>query len=539
MNPTDICKRFDVLKRDRSNVESLYQAIQKFVRPLTGDFYNTHKTEISKDWYANRDVYDSTAIHAASTLASNIHGALTPPLVQWMTMRFRDDDLNEDHDAMVWLEECADIIYFALMDSDFHLEWNKGCLDLTSFGEGFVFEEEMDDQPGKLDFTTVPTNEAFYEPGWDGQPAGFYREMDMAASAILDKFGVDTPAKIRDSFESGNNDNFKIILAVYERRDLPSGIDYSKPVMPKLRPWGRSYVFYDDKQLIGQEGGYYERPVFGVKWLESSDSKHGFGPAAMAMPDILTLNEIAKQVLIANEKNIDPPMVVNERGLFGDVDLEAGGLTLVRDMEQMPKPLVEGTNLDFAQLEIDKLRESIMKVFHIDDLQLKESPQMTATEVNARMDMMQRVLGPTFGYLKTYFLDPMVERTFGILYRAGQLPQPPESVVEAQAEFDVEYLGPLARAQKSDRATAIMAYAQNIGMMAEVNPEILDVPDFDGMARELAQQANLPTELLKSDDDVKALRKERAAAQSEREELENDQLRTNVAQGALSLVENG
>jgi hypothetical protein len=539
MKPDQICSRFDALKRERSNIASVYDAIEKFVRPFSGEFFSDHQSESNMDWFKNREVYDSTAIHAAFTLSANIHGALTPPLVQWMTMRFRNDTLNEDHEASVWLEDCSDRVYAALMDSDFHLEWNEGCLDLTTFGECFVFEEEMDGKPGSLDFTAVPIKEGFFEPGWDGQPVAFYREINKTASELMDKFGDDAPVKVRAAYHSGKvEDRFKVILCVYERRDLPE-IDLSGPVIPSLRPWGRKYIYYDDREEIGKEGGYYERPVFGAKWLESSDSKHGISPAMMAMPDILTLNQMAKDILIANEKNIDPPMVAQERGLFGDIDLKAGGLTIVRDMEQMPKPLMEATRLDFAQMQMSDYRQNVRMMFHIDDLQLKESPAMTATEVNARMDMMQRVLGPTFGYLKTYFLDPMVERTFGILHRAGKLADVPDSVMNAQAEFDVEYLGPLARAQKSDRARSMIAFAQQVAAIAEVRPDVLDVPDFDQIVRELGEQMNVPTELLRATEAVDQMRKRRQAAADQKEELENAQAAADVGQTALSLVENG
>jgi hypothetical protein len=129
--------------------------------------------------------------------------------------------------------------------------------------------------------------------------------------------------------------------------------------------------------------------------------------------------------------------------------------------------------------------------------------------VQVRYEIMQRLLGPTLGRLQSDFLDPVVERVFNILYRSGRLPQPPEVVIENQAEMDVNYMGPLSRAQRADQVTAVERWMMLLGSQAELYPELLDTPDVDEIAKGTASMLSVPAKFLRSADEVAANRQER------------------------------
>ncbi len=536
MNPEDVCTRLATLKTERNNLDSLYELIERYVRPFTGEYFKTNQGELSIDW-RSRSLYDSTAIVANNQLAASIHGSLTPPLIKWLALSFENDDLNQNQEAAEWLEECSDICYQALQESDFHLEMNKTYLDLGSWGLAFVIEEETEDGSGDLDFTTAPMKSSYFEDGKDGQPSAYYRELKWSPSKCVDKFGDDCPAAIRKKYDDGKvTDVETIIFCIWKREDAPM-LDTSKPIAPELREWGYQYVYEKGKELIGKPGGYYERPVFAPKWLESADSKFGLSPAMRAMPDILTLNQLVEVILTAADKAIDPPMLGEEAGIFSDIDLEAGGLTMVRSIEDSLKVLDSGGRFDVSQLVKGDLVNAVRAAFHADDLQLKESPAMTATETMARMELMQRVLGATFGYLKSYMLDPVIQRTFRIQYRAGKLPQAPQVVVEANAELDIEYLGTMARAQKRDEVDAIQGFLQDVSAIAEVFPEAMDVPDVDWFIRHAAEARNIPAEGMRGQDEVDSLREQREAVAKSREQLEQDNIAADTGGKVVDMAE--
>jgi len=183
------------------------------------------------------------------------------------------------------------------------------------------------------------------------------------------------------------------------------------------------------------------------------------------------------------------------------------------------------------------LTESIRKAFYADQLELKESPQMTATEVNVRYELMQRLLGPTFGRLKTDLLDPIVERAFNIMYRAGKLPEIPEGL--GDAELDVNYTGPLARSQKYEESTAIQQYVMLTAQIADIYPDALDIIDVDGAMRTMALLQGVPAKALKSKTEVEELREARKqqqeAAMQTQQAQEAGAAMQSVGQGAQAM----
>ena len=388
-------------------------------------------SESSVEW-RKRQIYDSTAVNSAQSLAASLHGSLTSPATRWFNLGFRSDELNEDVEAKDWLEQCGDQVYAALQDSTFNLEANELYLDLVTFGTGAILCEPKQagvNEYNGVTFTAVPIKEAFFEPSETGVFT-FWRLMRWEPSRIVDKFGEkDTPQSVLDALARGDMAKKDVLFCVY-RRDKNKNADTSKPLAASRRPFGFKYILKDTAEQIGKEGGYYEMPAFIPRWRKTSESIWGHSPANIAMGDILTANQIVEMLLKSAEKLIDPPQKVQERALIGDLDLKSRGLTVMRDIAQIA-PLMTGAEPHVGDIRLEDLRQSIRSYFFVDELALKESPAMTATEVQVRYEIMQRLLGPTLGRLQADFLDPCVERVFNILWRSGQLPPPPEVVLKA------------------------------------------------------------------------------------------------------------
>lgn len=187
-----------------------------------------------------------------------------------------------------------------------------------------------------------------------------------------------------------------------------------------------------------------------------------------------------------------------------------------------------------SQLQREELQRQIRSIFYVDQLELKESPAMTATEVQTRYELMQRLLGPTLGRLQSDYLDPLVQRTFNILYRAGQFGEPPASVLESSGELDIIYTGPLVRAQRADIAMGVTRWVASLAELGEVAPEVLDIPDWDAIGKELGSLEGVPAKLMRSEADIKRKRDDRDAAQARTQQALEDQ---EVGAGTQALAE--
>ncbi len=528
MTPIEIKQRYDALWGIRKTIEQDWDLIEKFIVPLRGGkFFQDQSSEHEIDWRRGRDVFDSTAILAANTLASSIHGALTSPSTRWFTLRFRNDDLNVEDEATEWLQACGEQIWYALQDSDFNLEVNEAYQDLVAFGTTCVIEEaESEIEWQGVDFSTLPIREIYFEQDHKGQIRHFYRRLQWTALQIVAKFGDKTPDRIKEmAKQPAQADNkLTVIYAIYPRKGKESA-DTSKLLAPKQRPFESQYVIHDNAESLGELGGYYEMPAFLPRYQKASGSMWGFGAGTIAISDVMTLNAMVEQRLSAAAKAIDPPSLVTERGLLSDLDLEAGGLSVVRDINGV-KVYESGARFEVADGMILDLRQNVNRMFLVDRLELKESPAMTATETNARIELMQRLLGPVFGRLQTDFLNPMLERTFKIMFRAGQFPPMPDSLSAGSEELDIEYIGPMGRAQKSDQLNAMSQWMRDMAELGQLYPELTMLPDAQAYGREMAKAANIPATIIRSKDEVDEMVKA-----NKQKELEQQQLGSAIGQG--------
>ena len=259
-------------------------------------------------------------------------------------------------------------------------------------------------------------------------------------------------------------------------------------------------------------------PAFIARWRKVSGSQWGHSPAMICLADIRNANELVESTLEAVGKVVDPATITTQRGLLSDLDLSRGGLTVVRNLSDIA-PFESAARFDVAAGTLAQFQNSINRTFRVDQLQLKESPAMTATEVSVRYELMQRLLGPTLGRLQNDFLNPLITRTFNIMMRAGRLPQVPDVVKQAQGQMNVEYTGPLPRAQRMEVVRATQEWLMTLGNMAEVFPEMLDSVNPDAVARRMARLMSVPAAMMRTDEQVIQLREARAEQQQKEQEL--------------------
>jgi hypothetical protein len=536
MDAGEIKTRYDQLVSLRRTLDSTYDCIQKYVVPFRGEFFKPESSEHEVEW-RRRQIFDSTAPNAANLLAAQIHGNLTSPSVRWFSLRFRRAVLNDNVQANTWLEECEDILWQTLIESDFNLEAAEIYTDLTSFGTGCIVEEVVSEMEWKgLNFTSVPVREMYFEPGAEGGVLRLYRRLQFTVLQMIDKFGRENvPQHLLDADDVDMKHD--IIFCIF-LRDQYKDADTTKPIAADKRPVGYKYVIHNSGETIGDEGGYYEMPAFITRWQKVSGSRYGYSPAFVALSDILQLNEVVAQTSEARAKAIDPATLTTENGLISDLDLSPGGLTIVSSLDEI-RTMESTQRFDQADAEIDRLQRSINRIFFIDKLELKDSPAMTATEVNVRYERMQRLLGPTLGRLQADFLDPLIRRTFMILIRAGQMPEMPEVVKDA--DLDVEYIGPLPMAQRGEQAQNIEMWINGIASLAQVYPQMMDIPNADEVAKFLGKLRGVPASLMNDEEMIASTREEKQKRQEAVEQVqmaqEGGRAMQEMAQGRQAMDE--
>ena len=495
----------------RSNWDDLWQEISEYVLPSRMGF----TTKQTKGSYRGERIFDSTALHANSMLAAHMHSSLTSPATPWFTMKFDNSEMNADDQAMEWLEGCSEKMYSAFSGSNFSTQASEMYADLCAFGTGAMFVEAATQEDDfKLQFHALHLGSVCISENADGVVDTVYHKRMMSARQAAQRWeDAGSLDRIKDAMERNPDKEFAFLHCVMPNDDY-------QPDNPIPGPKNRKYISYwiavEDRAIV-EENGYFEMPYLVPRWSKVTGDTYGYGPGILARADIRTINEAKKYELAAWEKSIDPPIMASATGIIGDLHLEASGLTFVRDMNSLA-PLTQATQWQAVQIKSNELHDNIKSIYLIDQLQMgPQKHNTTATEIEIRYSLMNRVLGPTMGRLQQEFLNPLIERVFGIMYRSGQFIEQPETIGEG--DIDIEYQGPLARNQRYEDAQAIERLFGVAAQWAQMNPNALDIIDINGAMRILAERYGVPNRALVGEAEVEQALQQRAQHQAEQEAM--------------------
>ena len=517
-----IKKRCSALESDRATWEDHWQDILDYVMPRKADVTfvrakGTKRTEV---------LYDSTAITANNLLAASLQGTLTSPSLPWFHLKLRDKELNEHRDVQLWLEDSARRMYDTFNESNFNTEVHELYLDLCSVGTGSMFVEEGNNgfETEGIHFNTLHIAEYFIQENINGQVDTLYRKYKLTARQAIEEFGEDNLGeKILEASKNKPDKMFNFIHAVEPTKDYERALGKANTKLP----FHSCHVCVEDKMVV-RTGGYNEFPYLVPRWAKATGEIFGRSPSYNALPDIKTLNKAVEIGLKAWAKAIDPPLLVQDDGVIGRVRMTPAGITVVRN-DGAIKPLQIGSNWQITDMKENQLRTAIRQAYYSDQLQLQEGPQMTATEVQVRYELMQRLLGPTLGRFQSEFLNPLIERTFGIMLRAGAL-MPEPDIIKGQ-QIDVEYVGPLARSQRMEESVAIERLYGLAMNVVQVDPTIMDNINHDEAIRLRATLLGVPKTILRGRDEVEELREQRAEqqqamAQAQEQQVQSEAMKT-------------
>ncbi len=130
-------------------------------------------------------------------------------------------------------------------------------------------------------------------------------------------------------------------------------------------------------------------------------------------------------------------------------------------------------------------------------------------ELTQRKEEQLLQLGPVVERQIHEQTNPLVEIVFKTCEEAGLLPEPPTELVEREEELEIENISLLAQAQRAVATGSIERLVGFAGQILSVKPDVADKLDLDQAIDEYADAIGSPSTLIKSDDDVKAMRDER------------------------------
>ena len=522
-----IKKRYNEMSSNRGTWEDHWQEILDYVMPRKADIVTKR---ISGD-KRTEVLFDSTAITANNLLAASLQGTLTSPSRQWFYLKIRNEEVNEDREVQLYLEDSAKRMYDVFNQTNFNTEVHELYLDLCSIGTGCLFVEEGNKgfDEDLIHFQTLHISEFYIHENVSGYIDRLYRKYKLTARQAVQEFGEDNVGpKILECASMKPDKKFNFIHAVEPREDYERVFGESDTKLP----FHSCHVCEEEKMVV-RTGGYNEFPYLVPRWSKATGEIYGRSPSYNALPDIKTLNKAVEIGLKAWSKAIDPPLLVQDDGVIGRVRMTPGGITVIRN-DAAVKPFQSGANMQVTTFKEAELKTAIRQAYYSDQLQLQQGPQMTATEVQVRYELMQRLLGPTLGRFQSEFLNPLIERVFGIMFRAEAFVQEP-NLLQGQS-IDIEYVGPLARSQRMEEAVAVERLYQLAMQLAQADPSIMDILNHDEAIRARAELLGVPKSVLRGRAEVDELRQARMQQQAMQQEMMMQQQQAEIgAKQAASL----
>ena len=502
-------KRFDYLKSRRDNWDTHYQELADYMLPRKADIVKKR----SRGEKRMELIYDGTALQSIDLMAAFLHGMLTSGASPWFHLDVKDEMINRDDDVREWLQDTSMRMMQAFQRSNFETEVHEAYVDLVVFGTACMFCE-MDRK--NLRFSTRHISEYYVQEDQYGMVNTVYRLYKMTANQAVDRFGLERVGDfIRKKHEKNGDEEVEILHAVMPRtdRDVTSPDNLNMPFMSV-------YVCKATGMEISQ-GGFEELPYVVPRFLKATGEVMGRSPAMTALPDVKMLNLMSKTIIQAAQKQIDPPLLVPDDGFLLPIRTQPGGLNFFRSgSRDTITPLNTGANIPIGLNMEEQRRAAIRQAFYVDQILTAGSPQMTATEVIQRQEERMRVIGPVLGRLMNEMLRPLIDRVFALMLRNDLLAPAPE-VLQGR-NIDIEYVSPLARAQKSSSLNNTMRALEILLPLAQSLP-VGDHLDPDGLVRHVTDSLGVPKSTLRTQREVNDTREARAQAEQEQLQRQRDQ----------------
>lgn len=469
-----ILTRWGTLKKEREPYMTQWLEISEHITPSRGRFlFGKNRNESRSRW--NR-IVDSSAARAANILAAGLMSGMTDPSSQWFALTTGTPNLDEAQAVKVWLDQVQRIMEMAFTRTNTYQALHQGWRDVGTYGVMAMVIAEDDREV----FHCYPLSVGEYAIGVDdrGVPDTLYRRFIMTAAQLVARFGRSKlSADVLRNFDAGQVDHeYKLIHAIEPRFDRQYGKRDSRNM-----PW-RSVIIQIDsdgtKDGILEESGFNEFPCVVGRWgASASDVYSEESPGMVALGDVRQLQHEQKQKGNSIDYIVNPPLIMPTAARDNEDDFEPGGRIYLDAPAQ--KDAVQSAWQ--VQMDINALRQDIAEVqqrinqaFSVDMFLMLSGQQMgkmTATEVAERHEEKLMMLGPVLSRLNNEVLKPLIERTFSILYRAGQLPPAPPEL--AGVELSIEYTSMLARSQRAIRANSLDQFLQRIGQVAQFDPNVL------------------------------------------------------------------
>ena len=507
-----IVQRWGNLKSERASWFAHWQEITTYITPRQGRYFVQDR---NKGWKRHQNIFDSTGTRSLEILSAGLMGGLTSPARPWFRLGVADTNLLKNAAVKMWLSQCTTVMLDIFAKSNTYRVLHGMYRELGAFGTAAAIVAE--DFDNVIHLFPLTAGEYCIATDWKGAVCTMYREFEKTVAELVDEFGIDNVSpQVQSMHERGSLDKWiTVIHAIEPRKDR----DYTKQD-DKNMAW--KSVYYEvggDPSKALRESGFKRFTVLAPRWDVSGGDVYGNSPGMEALGDIKQLQQEQLRKSQAIDYMTNPPLQLPTSLKNRDVDRLPGGITF-RDSagagDKIESMWDVNLNLDHLLADLQDVRGRIRGSFYADMfLMLQQDSadtRKTATEVAELHEEKMLMLGPVLERLHNELLTPLIDITFDRMLETGIVPPPPPEL-EGTA-LNVELVSILAQAQRAIATNGVDRFVNNMTIIAQVKPEVLDKFDADYWADNYSDMLGVDPQLIVPEDKVLLARQARQQAQA-------------------------
>lgn len=527
------------LDNERQSFTPHWRDLGDYILPRRPRFYTS---DVNKGDRRNQKIIDSTATLAARTLRSGMMSGVTSPARPWFRLTTPDPELAEFGSVKNWLFKVQQIISTSFLKSNLYNVLPTCYGDLGVFATAPISIEE-DFLGNVMQCSSFPVGSYKISKNELGIVDIFDRDFRLTVRQLVTMFGQYDPKTGRPMWELFSQH----VKNLWDTSQYEQWIDVAHTITPnedfdprkmdaKFKKYSSCYYevgtgsttkigYVRDDNVMLRESGYDVFPILCPRWEVTGEDVYGTSsPGMEALGDIKQLQLGEKRSFEAIEKMIRPPMVAPTSMKNQASSILPGDITYtdIRDGQQGFRPAHE-VNFRINEMEMkqEQIRQRINRAFYADlflMLASSDRRQITAREIDERHEEKLLALGPVLEQLNQDLLDPLIDIAFNIHAKQGLLPPPPEELQDV--ELKIEYISIMAQAQKLVGIGGIERFSGFVGQVAQFNPEVLDKLNTDQAIDVYADITSVPPGIVRTDEEVDALRQQRMQAQQAQQQMQ-------------------
>lgn len=552
----DVVKRIENLAIQRLGFEASWRSVADLAAPDSKPFTPgaplgatsaagsafSNQQLVANAAKRSRKIYDTTAINAVDRLSSGLEGLIVPQNEFWHTYKKGGfASLTATDEERRWFEAMRDVTFSERYDTDANWETaiQTALRRVVVFGNASIFVEDTPGTDSIFKYQYVPLPETFYGEDKYGNVDTWFRYYALTARQAVQKFQAKCPAIVAKAAEhpTDKDKNFTFIHAIVPRAEFGS------PTRGLINsPVACLHIFADDRSIV-EENGYFEFPVGVLRWLPEVGQIYGEGPVMRVLADIQSLNEMAKNELIASQQAVNPALLLPHAGVMNRPNTAPGAINMggvSPGGQKMIQTLDTGGRLDFASLVTEAKRNGVKESLYLNLFQiLIRNPQMSATEALIRANEKGELLGPAGSRIQGA-ISVINTRELGIMTRRGlwdrgSAYRPPSSMINAK--LDTKFSGPLDRLRRAKEAEGTVRTLEIMNPLLQIDPTVADNFEADEMARGLGEILGMPARFVTDQKKRDQIRAQRNARQQAAENMAMAEQGANAVKAGAQAIE--